>query len=157
RFVWKQWAVATQVRAARRRGYRAWGYFGNDDLDRVDEFAGSFDCLGVQVDAPDDAVRQITARPEPVMAWTVHTRSQARRLTDLGVRGLMCSNVPYVLARETPATIDAFDTGHRAPGDLPREASDLWQRQPEFVDDALQFTNDSASSYLLGSMCPLPV
>lgn len=156
RFVWKQWAVASQVRAARGRGYRAWGYFGADDLDRVAEFADSFDCLGVPVDAPDEAIRRITTRDTPVMAWAVHTRSQAARLADLGVRGLMCSNVPYVLAAEDPASIDAFDTGRRAPGDLPRDASDLWQRQPDLVDDALRFTTESASSYLLGSVCPLP-
>lgn len=156
RFVWKQWGVAKQVVVARQRGYRAWGYFGKGDVDRIAEFAESYDCLGIPVDASADALRLATAHGKPVMAWAVHTRSQATRLAAHGVAGLMCSNVPYVAVPPQPATIDSFDTGRRAPGDLPRGASDTWALQPMLVDHALRFTDKSASSYLLGSLCPLP-
>ena len=156
RFVWKQWGIAKQAQVARQRGYHAWGYFGRDDVDRMAEFAESYDCLGVPVDLPDSALRLATAHGKPVMAWAVHTRSQAARLAEHGVAGLMCANVPYVIGTPRPATIDTFDTGRRAAGDLPRGASDSWQRQPSLVDQGLRFTDTSASSYLLGSLCPLP-
>ncbi|MGD7707096.1 glycerophosphodiester phosphodiesterase [Microlunatus sp. Y2014] len=156
RFVWKQWAPAEQAARARSRGYRTWGYLGNDELDRMSEVAEGFDCLGVQVEASDDDLRAATRFDRPVMAWAVHTRSQAARLAALGIAGLMCSNVPYVVGPPRPATIDGFDTGHRSAGDLPRGAGDLWQRQPRLVDDALRFTGESSSSYLLGSLAPLP-
>ncbi len=158
RFVWKQWAPAQQTRAARARGYLSWGYLTSDVLDRMEEAAQQHDMLGVPVDAADGEISRLVETGRPVMAWEVHTRSQRDRLRSLGVAGLMCSNVPYVLESEAPRATDSFGTGLRAPGDLPADPAGGWSTQPRL--DAgnpwLTLQGDAVPRYLLGSMSPTP-
>jgi glycerophosphoryl diester phosphodiesterase len=154
RFVWKQWAPASQVRAAKERGYCAWGYFDVEQIDRLDEFALTFDILGLPVSATDQVIRQVVATGVPLMCWEVRFHDEVERLTGLGVTGLMCSNVGY-LVDGRPADRDTFDTGRRAPGDLPAAIDTLgWSAQPSFIPDraALRIQRAEATSYLMGSL-----
>lgn len=157
RFVWKQWALAQQVGAARKRGYRSWGFFTPDILDRAHEVADLHDTLGVPVDTPDEEIARLIGLGRPVMAWEVHTRHERDRLRALGVAGLMCSNVPYVLESFTPAAADSFASGIRAPGDLPSNYAEGWRTQPllEAGAEALILRREATPRYLLGSMCPI--
>lgn len=154
RFVWKQWAPAAQVRAAKERGYRAWGYFDTAELDRLDEFAATFDILGVPASSSDELIQQVVGTGIPVMCWEVRFHDQVQRLADLGVKGMMCSNVAY-LVDGRPTDRDAFASGRRAAGDLPSAIDTLgWSSQPSFVPSrgSLRVQNASASSYLMGSL-----
>ncbi|MDQ7876673.1 glycerophosphodiester phosphodiesterase [Microbacterium sp. QXD-8] len=154
RFVWKQWAPASQVRAAKERGYIAWGYFDVEQIDRLDEFATTFDILGMPVATPDEVIRQVVATGIPLMCWEVRFHDDVERLAGLGVTGLMCSNVRY-LVDGRPADRDSFATGRRAPGDLPTAIDTLgWSAQPAFVPEraALRIERADATSYLMGSL-----
>ncbi|WP_341994816.1 glycerophosphodiester phosphodiesterase [Microbacterium sp. LWH7-1.2] len=154
RFVWKQWAPAAQVRAAKERGYRAWGYFDDEQLDRLDEFAATFDILGVPTSASDEMIRKVVGTGLPVMCWEVRFHDQVQRLAGLGVRGMMCSNIAY-LVDGRPADRDAFATGRRAAGDLPSAIDTLgWSSQPVLVPSrqSLRIQGASATSYLMGSL-----
>ncbi|WP_163616608.1 glycerophosphodiester phosphodiesterase [Microbacterium sp. B35-30] len=154
RFVWKQWAPASQVRAAKERGYCAWGYFDVEQIDRLDEFATTFDILGVPVSMPDEVIRQVVATGIPLMCWEVRFHDDVERLAGLGVAGLMCSNVGYLVDGRR-ADRDTFATGRRAPGDLPTAIAALgWSSQPSFVPDraALRIQQMDPTSYLMGSL-----
>ena len=154
RFVWKQWAPAAQVRAAKERGYRAWGYFDEEQLDRLDEFAATFDILGVPTSSSDELIRKVVGTGVPVMCWEVRFHDEVERLAGLGVKGIMCSNVAYLIDG-TPADRDAFASGRRAPGDLPSGIDTLgWSSQPTFVPSrkSLRIQGTEATSYLMGSL-----
>ncbi|MGX5769695.1 glycerophosphodiester phosphodiesterase [Microbacterium trichothecenolyticum] len=154
RFVWKQWAPAAQVRAAKERGYRAWGYFDEEQLDRLDDFAATFDILGVPTGASDQLIQQVVGTGLPVMCWEVRFHDQVERLARLGVTGMMCSNVGY-LVDGRPSDRDAFATGRRAAGDLPSAIDTLgWSSQPAFVPsrESLRIQSARATSYLMGSL-----
>lgn len=156
RFVWKQWAGAAQVSSARDRGYTTWGYFGPELFDRLDELAPKFDLLGIPTTTDDDTVRRMVALGRPVIAWEVHRRSEAERLTALGVAGLMSSNLPYVASATATARADTFASGLRAAGDLPWTTEKGWSSQP-VIDPAsasLRFEQPEHISYVLGSLGP---
>jgi glycerophosphoryl diester phosphodiesterase len=154
RFVWKQWAPAKQVGAAKERGYAAWGYFDEEQIDRLAEFAATFDILGVPTSTPDATISKVVAAGRPLMCWEVRFHDQVERLAGLGVTGLMCSNVGY-LVNAQPAERDHFATGRRAPGDLPAEIDTLgWSSQPAIVPSrqSLRIERADATSYLMGSL-----
>jgi glycerophosphoryl diester phosphodiesterase len=151
--VWKQPAASPGHVYARQRGYTTWGYFASKDLDRAAEFQDGVDWLGVPTLAAEEPIRRLVATGKPVIAWEVHRRWERDRLQRLGVRGMMCSNVPYVLQRLAPAVGDSLGQGSRAAGDLPWNTDSNWAAQPAFVDDALRF--GGAGSYTVGSMAPL--
>jgi len=152
--VWKQPAMSPGHIYARQRGYTTWGYFTGKELDRAAEFQDRLDLLGVPTLAPEAPIRQLVAMGKPVIAWEVHRRWERGRLQRLGVRGMMCSNVPYVLQRLAPMATDSLGEGSRAAGDLPWKADSDWAEQPAFVDDALRF-GSAPGSYTVGSMAPL--
>ncbi len=156
RFVWKQWAAARQVGAARARGYRSWGFFTADLVGRIDEFVGDHDMLGVMVEQDDDTIKRMVALGKPVIAWEVHTRYQSQRLRSLGVVGLMCSNVPYVSTSAASGLTSSFATGRRAAGDLPPKPAAGWAEQPAIVPgvDTISLAG-AASRYCLGSLAPI--
>jgi len=157
RFVWKQWARAGQLTAAKSRGYMAWGYFEESDIDMVEAFASKFDILGVPVTMSDEAVTRAVATNVPVMSWPVRFRDDRDRLLSLGVGGIMCANVPYIGETVEVAVRDAFGTGRRAAGDLPSGIDEIgWYAQPVFVPEreALRIERTGSCSYLLGSMTP---
>lgn len=154
RFVWKQWAGAAQVNVAVERGYATWGYFDEDQADRVEEFAATFDVLGVPVGSTDALIERAVATGRPVMAWEVHLHADVQRLRGLGVAGLMCSNVPYLLATAA-ASGDSFGSGMRSAGDLPGDFGQLgWSSQPLLVPEraALRVQRSGSADYLMGSL-----
>ena len=156
-FIWKQPAPALQVTAASKRGYKTWGYFMPDALPRLDELAAGFEYLGVYYTADDATVRKVVAYGKPVICWEIHTRSDANRVTSLGVQGLMCSNVGY-LSSSTAETHDRFSTGSRAAGDLPWTMDQGWDAQPVIDAASASVVLDKSQnfSYRLGSMGPSP-
>lgn len=154
RFVWKQWAGAKQVEQARERGYRTWGYFEEGQLARLAEFSELHDLLGIPVRASDETIMEVVATGKPVMSWEVHFRDDVTRLQSLGVAGLMCANVPYVLGGAVSST-DAFASGRRAAGDLPALFETYgWGAQPRLVPEraSLRIERAGATSYLMGSL-----
>ncbi len=154
-FVWKQPGTSTDHREAHASGYTTWGYFGTADLDKAGQYLDAVDLLGVPSSAPDDTVRQFVATGRPVIAWEVHRRSERDRLLSLGVRGMMCSNVRYVLQREAVALQDSFRAGLRAAGDLPWDAASDWTQQPDFLDEGVRLGIPGSAAYTLGSMGPV--
>ncbi len=125
-----------------------------EQLDRLDEFATTFDILGMPVSTPDEVIRQVVATGIPLMCWEVRFHDEVERLAGLGVTGLMCSNVGYLVDGRS-ADRDAFATGRRAPGDLPTAIATLgWSSQPSFVPDraALRIQRLDPTSYLMGSL-----
>lgn len=157
RFIWKQWAGAGQIRLATDRGYLSWGYLGPELLDRLAELAPRFTSLGIGTEQPDAVVSRVVAIGKPVIAWEVHRRSDAERLYRLGVAGLMCSNVRYVLNCEAAATSDDFSAGLRSPGDLPSVEMLTWDKQPRFdtARGVLALNPAVTQAYQLGSLCPV--
>lgn len=156
-FIWKQWAGAAQYRAARQRGYRTWGYFTSQILDRVDELASEFDILGVHHQMTDADIQRVVAKGKPVIAWEVHYRSMRDRMVGLGVSGMMCSNLPYVTASSSARTTDDFASGLRAAGDLPYSIDSNPALQPLIDADSatVSLSDKGIQSYLMGSMCPI--
>ena len=160
RFVWKQWGPARQVKAARERGYRSWGYFTPESIDRVEEFAADHDALGAYVGQDDQTVARLVAMGKPVIVWEVHTRQQRDRLRALGVQGLMCSNVPYVSTDRSAASATGFQTAQRAAGDLPPQPESGWQGQPALLpgNSRVKLAGPAATPrYSLGSLAPITV
>ncbi len=158
RFVWKQWAAAEQVAAARERGYRTWGYFTADILDRLTELAPRHDSLGVPVEQDDSVMKRFVTLGKPVIAWEVHTRYQRDRLTSLGLQGLMCANYLYVSTQRPAAERDSFASGTRAAGDLPADPASGWSNQPELQPgvDSITLNREGTPRYLMGSLAPTP-
>ncbi|MDQ0848580.1 hypothetical protein QFZ65_000518 [Arthrobacter sp. B3I9] len=156
-FVWKQPASARQVTAAASRGYKTWGYFLPEAIPRLDELAGSFDFLGVFHGADDATIGRVVGYGKPVICWEIHTRSARDRVTALGVQGLMCSNLPYVMSSEAAETRDRFSTGTRAAGDLPWTTEQGWAAQPviDAASASVLLASDQNISYRLGSMSPI--
>lgn len=156
RFIWKQWAGGKQVAAAKQRGYTTWGYFTAEIIDKLDTYAADFDALGITIDADDAAIARFVATGKPVIVWEVHTRSQRARLLGLGVRGLMCSNVPYLTGTDAIARATSFGTGRRAAGDLPSGNLEVWNGQPELIagTDSVKLTA-ARPGYCLGSFAPI--
>ncbi|MFF3037113.1 glycerophosphodiester phosphodiesterase [Arthrobacter citreus] len=154
-FVWKQTAGAPGYEAAASRGYRTWGYFIDNSNNQFEALAPKFDLLGIYHGATDEEIKALVAFGKPVICWEIHTRWMRDRVLGLGVRGLMCSNYPYVAGDEASAARDAFATGVRSAGDLP------WvlglKYQPEILprEKTVRLAHDSTSGYLLGSMGPL--
>lgn len=156
-FVWKQWAGATQYTLVDTHGYKTWGYFTSELYERADELAPRFTFLGVSHTATDAQVARLVAFDKPVIAWEVHYRSLRDRMGDLGVAGMMCSNLPYVTGTTAASRRDAFGTGRRAAGDLPWTVDQGAQVQPIIDAGAASVVlkHRDLQSYLMGSMCPV--
>ncbi|MFU8946827.1 glycerophosphodiester phosphodiesterase [Mycetocola zhadangensis] len=156
RFVWKQWAGGRQHEVAREHGYQTWGYFGPEDEVTLERTKG-FDILGVHHSASDQAIKKVVSHGKPVIAWEVHYRSGRDRLSELGVVGMMCSNIPYVTARTKASVSDSFASGTRAAGDLPWTVDLGWQAQPRLIPEigAVRLGHSDVQSYLMGSLAPI--
>lgn len=156
-FVWKQWAGATQYTLVDKHGYKTWGYFTTELYERADDLAPRFNFLGVSHTATDAQVAKLVGFNKPVIAWEVHFRSLRDRMSNLGVAGMMCSNLPYVTGTTATRQGDAFGTGRRAAGDLPWTVDQGAQVQPVIDADAASvvLNHRDVQSYLMGSMCPV--
>lgn len=156
-FVWKQDAGARSFEDARARGYKTWGYFVDGADQKFAKYAARHDFLGIYHLATDSDIQRLVGFGRPTICWEVHTRSMRDRLLQLGVRGMMCSNIPYVMTEIPSATTDTFATGLRAAGDLPSTLN--WAFQPLFSpgEASVTLADDEDQSYSLGSMCPIAV
>lgn len=155
RFVWKQPGTVPLPEPVKERGYKTWGYFTDSSDNQFERFSAPFDLLGIYHDATDEEIRQLLSYGKPVICWEVHTRWMRDRLEGLGVRGMMCSNFPYVTGNGPHSTTDSFSSGLRAPGDLPW--LHLWENQPALEPEnaSISITGEGSSSYVMGSMCPV--
>lgn len=156
-FVWKQHARATQVMAVSEAGYKAWGYFDVELMAELSDLEKNFDFLGITHLASDDDIREIVSLGKPVICWEVHHRHMRDRLESLGVQGMMCSNIPYVMSPKPAARVDDFGSGKRAAGDLPWTTDRGWSVQPQINQDAgsITLSGQNRPSYLMGSMAPI--
>ncbi|WP_222710553.1 glycerophosphodiester phosphodiesterase family protein [Quadrisphaera setariae] len=87
--------------AARREGWRSWGFFWAKDLDAdpglLARTAGAWDLLGMDVDAPDARWKQVLDLGAPVMAHVLTSSRQLERARALGAAGVMVSDLVAVL------------------------------------------------------------
>lgn len=154
-FIWKQPAPSRRFKVVKAKGYRSWGYFAPEDFEKIAEFAGDFDYLGIYHTAPKDVVQDLVATGKPVICWEVHTRSLRDTMASWGVQGMMCSNFPYVTSDKPQSKLDQFSTGLRAAGDLPSALT--WSGQPLLIPGAasVRMEQKEKSSYSMGSLCPI--
>lgn len=155
-FVWKQTSSSTARVEAAARGYQTWGYFMDGSSDTYPKYARNFDYLGLYHTATDAEVAALVAYGKPVVVWEVHTRAMRDRLLGLGVRGFMCSNIPYVTNDVALNTSDSFASGLRSPGDLPWVINWALQPQLESITASIELGDGSDFSYSMGSLCPTP-
>lgn len=155
-FVWKQPARSQARIEAQARGYKSWGYFMDGSGGQFDKYAQDHDFVGLFHAASDDDIRALVAFGKPVIVWEVHTRRMRDRLLALGVRGLMCSNIPYVTTDVPLNRSDTFASGTRSAGDLPWVIN--WKLQPKIQPESRSIRLDDGSdfSYSMGSLCPVP-
>jgi glycerophosphoryl diester phosphodiesterase len=155
RFVWKQPAASKARIQAQSRGYKTWGYFMDGSGQQFEQHAGNHDFVGLFHAASDEDIRRLVGFGKPVIVWEVHTRWMRDRLQALGVRGLMCSNFPYVTNDLPLAKADAFASGTRAAGDLPWAID--WKLQPRIQPGSSSIRlGGSDFTYSMGSLCPVP-
>jgi glycerophosphoryl diester phosphodiesterase len=154
-FVWKQDAGNRSYEDAQARGYKTWGYFVDGADKKFEKYAARHDFVGIYHLAADAEIQRLVGFGKPTIGWEVHTRAMRDRLLQLGVRGMMCSNIPYVMTEVPSATADTFATGLRAAGDLPSTL--YWPFQPLLspADASATLADDEDQSYALGSMCPI--
>jgi glycerophosphoryl diester phosphodiesterase len=154
-FVWKQDAGARSFKEAQARGYKTWGYFVDGADNKFEKYAARHDFVGIYHLAADADIQRLAGFGKPTICWEVHTRWTRDRLLGLGVRGMMCSNIPYVRTEVPSATADTFATGLRAAGDLPSTLG--WAFQPLISpgEASVTLVDDEDQSYSLGSMCPI--
>nr|WP_269437536.1 glycerophosphodiester phosphodiesterase [Arthrobacter zhangbolii] len=155
--IWKQSAVAAQIRAVSERGYESWGYFTGEQMSLLPERYERFTFLGINTLATDEEITAAVATGKPVICWEVHSRAERDRLIGLGVAGLMSANVPYLSDQASPETGDRFGDGIRAAGDLPWTVKQGWSVQPQMdaAHGVLRLHAPVNSSYRMGSMGPV--
>lgn len=153
--VWKGYFTNTTFAEMRSRGFTTWGYMDAGTTDaQLDAVDMNVDIWGVPFAMSDTRIAAVVGRGKPVMCWEVHRRSDASRLTGLGVQGLMCAEYQYVTGAAALNTVDDWATRIKAPGNsglVGYDASYALQYGTDgdvFVD---RVTNDSV---LLGSMSP---
>lgn len=153
-FVWKQPAPSQRFKVAQAKGYASWGYFSPEDFDKVTQLAPNFDYLGIYHTAPESLIKELVATGKPVICWEIHTRSLRDTMAAWGVKGMMCSNIPYVTKAVSQYTNDQFATGLRPAGDLPSPLA--LNRQPLIAPGAASVRMvELKSSYCMGSMGPI--
>ncbi|MEG1444462.1 glycerophosphodiester phosphodiesterase [Glutamicibacter sp.] len=152
--VWKQPATGTGAELASAAGMKTWGYFAPENFGGIEQLAGGFDALGIHDSADPGTIERAVATGLPVICWEVHRRSQRDWLARQGVRGMMCSNLPYVTSspQAVPTVADGFTSGLRAAGDLPDAIT--WKAQPQIsaAEGILTLGDSRKASYALGSM-----
>lgn len=148
-------------------GVKVWGYLNSGEAAGVvDATVAASDYLGVPVfdtsvvggvPMSDSEISAIVARGKPVIGWEVHRRHQVAKYSALGVKGMMCSGIPYITRSTAIQTEDSFDTLTRAPGELPRLY--LANHSQDYAVNANdgEMILDAAftCSTLMGAHCPI--
>ena len=156
-FIWKQSAIAAQIRLVTEEGYQSWGYFTQEQMPLLEERQDRFTFLGINTSSTDEEITAAVATGKPVICWEVHSRAERDRLIGLGVAGLMSANIPYLSAQAALETADRFSDGLRAAGDLPWTVKQGWKVQPQLnpEEGILRLHTPANSSYRMGSMGPV--
>lgn len=156
-FIWKQSAIAAQIRLVTEYGYDSWGYFTGEQMSLLPERQDRFTFLGINTLSSDEDITAAVATGKPVICWEVHSRAERDRLVGLGVAGLMSANIPYLTAQTPLETADRFADGLRAAGDLPWTVKQGWNVQPQLnaPEGVLRLHAPANSSYRMGSMGPV--
>lgn len=103
RVVWKQPITSGRFAAAKEAGFHTWGH--GVDESRLPKLAGwaadpTIDMLGVGLDQPAtifrETVRAAQANGKSVMTWPVRTLEEKSRALQLGISGLMASDIVQV-------------------------------------------------------------
>lgn len=118
--IWKAHIGTASLPWAKARNYRTWVYLDTGTTDATMDGKDSLvDYWGVQTTFTDLRVQQVVARGKPVFAWPVYRRSQASRLTDLGVVGIMTSDPRYVSTAAPQRTASRWDLQVKESGCTP--------------------------------------
>lgn len=146
-------------------GYSVWGYVQTPDTTtdaQLDAADPNITMWGLPTDSSDAQIARFVARGKPVMCWEVHRRSEVARLSALGVKGMMCSQVDYV-TRTTTAnltlqsmTTDDFASQVKSPGNFGRVGMSR-VHQPVFTPSGeAYFLTPTQRSYMMGALCKVP-
>ncbi len=105
RVVWKQYVTSPHWDTAKRNGFGTWGYLLNQPshIDAVDRWAAhpGIDLLGAGIEESDDFITRVVAAAGRVgkktIAWPISSAAQRERALQLGVNGLMTSDIAELL------------------------------------------------------------
>jgi glycerophosphoryl diester phosphodiesterase len=146
-------------------GYETWGYVSAPDtttdtqLNAVD---GRISMWGAPTESSDAQLSRLVARGKPVMCWEVHRRFDMDRLSALGVKGRMCSQIDYVTRKATSqftlrlATTDDFATQVKSPGNFGRIGMSRAHQPVLTSAGEAYFPTPSQRSYMLARMAEVP-
>lgn len=154
-------------------GYTTWAYLSPTADDptataQMDAAESVADMWGVPVEWPDSRITMVNNRPikKDMIAYQVHRRVDASRLTPLGVRGMMCSRILYVTRTTTlQYTMQArpspqFARQIQGPGNMGRVTSldtrNGWHLEYDPADQSAFFSNPDKRSSLMGENCIVP-
>lgn len=142
-------------------GYSVWGYVQTPDtttdaqLNAVD---ANITMWGLPTDSSDAQIARFVARGKPVMCWEVHRRCEVARLSALGVKGMMCSQVAYV-TRTTTANLtlqsmstDDFASQVKSPGNFGRIGMSRVHQPLYTPAGEVYFPVPTQRSYMLGGL-----
>ncbi|TNM61125.1 hypothetical protein FHN55_17395 [Streptomyces sp. NP160] len=94
-------ATTSWADAARREGWRSWGFCWARELDAdpglLTRTAASWDLLGLDVGAPDARWAEVAGLGRPVLAHVLTTPAQLQRARALGTAGAVVSDLVAVL------------------------------------------------------------
>lgn len=91
------WAATETPTAARRAGYRTWGYYYAQNMSDFAATQVRYDLLGLNYSAPTSDFATMRATGKPVIAHVIRDRHAATEAFDKGAAGLMVSGVTAVI------------------------------------------------------------
>lgn len=164
--VWKMPYDNPAHATMRSLGYETWGYAQTPDTTtdaQLNAADPNITMWGLPVESSDAQVSRFVARGKPVMCWEVHRRSDVTRLSALGVKGMMCSQVDYVTRTDTAnftglqaLTTDDFASQVKAPGNFGRIGMSRVHQVSYTAGGEVFFPTPTQRSFMLGSMAKVP-
>lgn len=164
--VWKMPFDNPAHQTMRALGYETWGYAQTPDtttdaqLNAADPYITMW---GLPTDSSDAQVTRFVSRGKPVMCWEVHRRCEVTRLSALGVKGMMCSQVDYVTRTNTPNFLnlqagpcDDFASQVKSPGNFGRVGMSRVHQPVLTSSGEAYFLTPTQRSYMLGRMAKVP-
>lgn len=149
----------------RNLGYETWGYV-QTPATTTDAQLALFDekitMWGLPTDSSDVEIARFVDRGRPVMCWEVHRRFDVARLTSLGVKGLMTSQVSYAIRKTTSQftlqslTGDDFASRVKSPGNFGRVGMSRAHQPILTAAGEAYFPTPTQRSYMLASMAKVP-
>ncbi|MFD7259313.1 glycerophosphodiester phosphodiesterase family protein [Streptomyces sp. NPDC059874] len=136
---------------AKSVGMTTWGYVDAGTTDaQADTYGANIDMWGLPYDMTDVRMAAFVARGKPCISWEVHRRSEAARLSALGVKGKMSAQWLY-LTRNTPfGTSDNFASKVKSPGMIGLAGYDTNYTPRWAADGSIYFENPTNRTLLMG-------